>query len=292
MMGMISLVLSLILAALFSLFLSRHFTARIFSLMHRCSEIADENPAGRIQPILPVSGDELDMLTCAFDRMAGNLAASREQSRQAHAGLLEAKDELELRVRERTRELEDANHRLTGEIRERERMETVLERTARTDYLTSLLNRRAMMHCLEQAVSRFRRSGQVFSLVMLDIDRFKSVNDTHGHPAGDQLLVHVAGFLKNGTRETDEISRWGGEEFLILLPETDLRDAADQAERLREGLSGKAFSLEGKPVSISASFGVVRYRGDLNLQSLLRQVDACLYEAKNQGRDRVVCTET
>jgi diguanylate cyclase (GGDEF)-like protein len=148
-----------------------------------------------------------------------------------------------------------------------------------------------MMNRLEQSVSGVKRNGRAFSLVMMDIDRFKEVNDTLGHPAGDQILIHVAEFLRHGTRETDEISRWGGEEFLILLQDTELSDAVDQAERLRAALSERRFPVEGTPVGITASFGLGAFTGDQSLQALLKQIDARLYQAKNQGRNRVVAAD-
>lgn len=290
MVGLFSLLLSLLLAAIFAFLLSRHFTNKINLLINRCSEIADENLRDTIQPILPITDDELDLLNKAFERMAHNLEASRRQKQEAHVQLLDVKNQLELRVRERTIELETSNQDLKAEIRRREKMEQILESTARTDYLTSLLNRRAMMQRLEQEVSRFKRQNQPFSIVMIDLDYFKAINDTYGHPAGDQLLIQISDLLRLGVRDTDEIARWGGEEFMILFPDTDFDMAVELAHRLNKCVVKKEFKIEGNSVKITASFGVALYSGQQHLQNLLKEVDDCLYEAKERGRNVVVTT--
>ncbi|MBN2810106.1 MAG: diguanylate cyclase [Deltaproteobacteria bacterium] len=288
MVGLFSLLLSMLLAVMLSYFMARHFTRKIESLILRCSEIADENLHKTIQPILSRTEDELDLLTYAFDRMAQNLEASRKQSLEAHAKVLEAKTDLEAKISERTHDLEQTNLDLRKEIARREQVEQILETTARTDYLTSLLNRRAMMQRLEQEVSRFKRKPEPFSLVMVDIDHFKNVNDTYGHPAGDQLLVKVANLLKSSIRDTDEIARWGGEEFLVLFPGTDLDKGLEQASRLHKTLAEWQFHLEDNiTLSITASFGVCSFRDNIYLESLLKQVDSCLFQAKAEGRNRV-----
>lgn len=169
-------------------------------------------------------------------------------------------------------------------------MEQILESTARTDYLTSLLNRRAMMQRLEQEVSRFKRQNQPFSIVMIDLDYFKAINYTYGHPAGDQLLIQISDLLRLGVRDTDEIARWGGEEFMILFPDTDFDMAVELAHRLNKCVVKKEFKIEGNSVKITASFGVALYSGQQHLQNLLKEVDDCLYEAKERGRNLVVTT--
>ncbi|WP_337844279.1 GGDEF domain-containing protein [Thermus sp.] len=143
--------------------------------------------------------------------------------------------------------------------------------------LTGLPNRRALEMALEREAARVERGERPFSLVLLDLDDFKKVNDERGHPEGDWLLKEVARYLKDHVRQGDLVGRWGGEEFAILLPATDSLRAERQAERLREGL---------KALGVTASFGVAGYRGDL--QDLFRRADEALYRAKAQGKDRVV----
>ncbi|MBN2707368.1 MAG: diguanylate cyclase, partial [Deltaproteobacteria bacterium] len=287
--GLFSLLLSLVLAIGFSLFLARHFTGKINALINRCSEIADENLHQTIRPILSPTEDELDLLTLAFDRMANNLAASRRQNLEAQQKLVAANENLEHRINERTENLKQANQELRAEIQRREQAEQELKLTARTDYLTSLLNRRAMIQRLEQEISRFRRKAICFSALMLDIDHFKEINDTYGHPTGDRLLIEMAALFQAGIRDTDEIARWGGEEFLILFPETDLAQALELALRLKQKLADHHFRARNQKISITASFGVSEFREELQLETFLQQIDACLYKAKTAGRNQI-CT--
>ncbi|GAA6754832.1 diguanylate cyclase [Thermus sp. 2.9] len=142
--------------------------------------------------------------------------------------------------------------------------------------LTGLPNRRALEMALEREAARVERGGKPFSLVLLDLDDFKRVNDEKGHPEGDRLLKEVARYLVAHVRQGDLVGRWGGEEFAILLPETDALQATRLAERLREGL---------KALGTTASFGVASYRGDL--ETLYRKADEALYRAKRGGKDRV-----
>jgi diguanylate cyclase (GGDEF)-like protein len=143
--------------------------------------------------------------------------------------------------------------------------------------LTGLPNRRALEMALEREMARVERGAKPFSLVLLDLDDFKRVNDEKGHPEGDRLLKEVARYLVAHVRRGDMVGRFGGEEFAILLPETDPLQATRLAERLREGL---------RALGTTASFGVATYRGDLG--ELYRRADEALYRAKRTGKDRVV----
>ncbi|MFN4070709.1 MAG: GGDEF domain-containing protein [Thermus caldifontis] len=147
---------------------------------------------------------------------------------------------------------------------------------ALTDPLTGLPNRRALEMALEREAARVERGGKPFSLVLLDLDDFKKVNDAQGHQEGDRLLKEVAQYLIAHVRQGDLVGRWGGEEFALLLPWTEGEEAVRVAERLRAGLSG---------VGITGSFGVAVYRGDL--QDLFQRADRALYRAKEEGKNRV-----
>jgi|GEM_PF-493897 len=288
--GLFFLLLSLFLSAGFSFFLARHFTGKINALINRCSEIADENLHQTIQPILSPTEDELDLLALAFDRIANNLEASRRQNLEAQQKLVAANENLEHRINERTENLKQANQELREEMQRRELVEKELALTARTDYLTSLLNRRAMVQRLEQEIYRCKRKPSVFSALMLDIDYFKEINDSYGHPAGDRILVELADLLRSSLRGTDEIGRWGGEEFLILFPETALPQAFELASRLKQKLADHPFTVRDQlDVHISASFGISEFNEELPLENFLQQIDACLYKAKNAGRNQI-CT--
>lgn len=163
------------------------------------------------------------------------------------------------------------------------------EELAARDGLTGLYNRRKISALLEKELYRFRRYGRPFSVILCDIDYFKRVNDTLGHDAGDRVLVSVAAALAGNIRSEDVIGRWGGEEFLILLPETGETKAAETAEKLRhQNVDSQAGKSDGlAPVTIS--FGVAQGRTGLDLAHLLKHADQALYHAKSSGRNRVAC---
>jgi diguanylate cyclase (GGDEF)-like protein len=159
------------------------------------------------------------------------------------------------------------------------------EEAAFTDHLTGLANRRRFERQLEREVARTLRYGHPFCLLMLDVDQFKLVNDTHGHEAGDEALNRVARTLQEGTRGIDVAARVGGEEFGIILTETTLQGGIEVAERLRLAIKSVDIPLVGR---ITASFGVAECpSGAQTARELVALADAALYDAKRQGRDRV-----
>jgi diguanylate cyclase (GGDEF)-like protein len=165
-----------------------------------------------------------------------------------------------------------------------------LRRDARTDALTGLDNRRAMQERGLLELKRASRAGAPVSLILCDIDHFKSINDRYGHEAGDSVLRAVAATLRAALRETDLLGRWGGEEFLAVLVDSDARRAADVAERMRAGVA--AMPLVGIPERATISIGVST-RQDVEdaaivWEALLKQADAHLYQAKSAGRNRVI----
>jgi diguanylate cyclase (GGDEF)-like protein len=165
----------------------------------------------------------------------------------------------------------------------------VCEEAAFTDHLTGLANRRRFERQLEREVSRTLRYERPFSLLMLDIDNFKLVNDTFGHNAGDDAIRRLSKALQEGTRGIDLASRIGGEEFAILLVETDQEAAMEVAERLRLAIRDTNIPLAGR---ITASFGVAECPSSAQTATaLLAAADRALYEAKRAGRDKVVAWE-
>ncbi|MCW2986916.1 MAG: hypothetical protein JWR63_4486 [Conexibacter sp.] len=162
-----------------------------------------------------------------------------------------------------------------------------LEQLARTDVLTGLANRRHADDVLRSTIASARRHDRTLCAVLIDIDRFKAVNDAHGHAAGDAVLREVAVRLADGLREEDLAARWGGEEFLLLLP--DSPDATVVCERLRTSISGRPVNVHGLlELTISASFGWAPWTGEETGEALVGRADVALYAAKAGGRDRVV----
>jgi diguanylate cyclase (GGDEF)-like protein len=266
--GILSLVFSIFLAFLFSHFLAKSSVKRIHALHRRCLEV--DTLSGTMQE---KKGDELDQLAVTFGAMLNHLQQSQA--------------ELEHRVAQRTAELSLANQQLKTEMKQREKIAQLLEETARTDFLTKLVNRRAMHRFLQNEMARVERMGGTFSLVLVDIDYFKNINDEFGHGIGDVVLIALSRAFEKSVREQDIVSRWGGEEFLILLPNGAQADAVEQAERLRQLLDSDALQIDRYPHRVTASFGVCEFSTGQDLEFLLKQADVALYQAKSQGRNQV-----
>jgi diguanylate cyclase (GGDEF)-like protein/PAS domain S-box-containing protein len=176
------------------------------------------------------------------------------------------------------------NRRLKGRLVRLQHANVTLEDQALTDYLTGLHNHRAFQEHLEQAFSYARRTQAALSLLLIDLDAFKQVNDTRGHPAGDAVLAALGNLLRDRVRSTDVVARYGGEEFAVVLPRTDQVGAIAQAERFRQQVE-QAFLAEG---NITASFGVASLTPETpDRQQLVIQADAALYAAKQAGRNCV-----
>jgi diguanylate cyclase (GGDEF)-like protein/PAS domain S-box-containing protein len=159
---------------------------------------------------------------------------------------------------------------------------------ASTDPLTGLLNRRRFLEQAEKEFLRSRRYRHELSAVMLDIDHFKTINDTHGHFVGDQVLIALSRAAENVLRDIDILGRWGGEEFVILMPETPLAGAAILAERLREVLARLTVDTTAETVRFTISAGVAaRSESDAGLTGILQRADSALYAAKQHGRNRI-----
>ncbi len=169
-------------------------------------------------------------------------------------------------------------------------MSRELDKASRTDVLTGLSNRRDMQDRLEEEYGRFTRHGHCFSIIMADLDHFKRINDRYGHAVGDDLLIMMSHLFSSGVRRQDVVSRWGGEEFLILLPETRLEQAVLVAEKLRSAAELVDLSDIGVAAPVTASFGVQCNCADKTLVELIAGADSMLYEAKRLGRNKVIAT--
>jgi len=163
-----------------------------------------------------------------------------------------------------------------------------LQRLSRHDGLTGLLNRRALEDALTAQVQRSQRNGEPFCVLMLDADHFKAINDRFGHAVGDQALKHLSTLLRGDMREVDRVARFGGEEFLVLLPGLGLAAALPVAERLRERVAAAPLAHGDATIPLSVSIGMAEWAGAQEDPSrLLVRADAALYQAKRHGRDRV-----
>ncbi len=170
------------------------------------------------------------------------------------------------------------------DITQRKQAEVEIHLLATTDSLTGITNRREFTAILSKEVDRAKRYGVPLSLAMYDLDYFKRVNDTFGHDVGDHVLQAVTRLVRENIRTNDVVARWGGEEFMVLMPQSDAQAARDAAEKLRQAIAGHRFD---KVNELTASFGVAAFKPQDDLNSLLKRVDDALYLAKERGRNRV-----
>jgi diguanylate cyclase (GGDEF)-like protein len=182
--------------------------------------------------------------------------------------------------------LSDANKALVKTNKE-------LHKLSITDGLTGLLNRKHILELLDREISRSRRYGHPVSVLMLDIDHFKNVNDTYGHQTGDAVMRRLADCLCETVRENDLVGRYGGEEFLILLPDSNARNSAQTAQRIRKMVQDLEIETSNENVSVTVSIGVSSYpQYGQDANAVICAADAALYQAKSSGRNQVVLSET
>jgi diguanylate cyclase len=163
-----------------------------------------------------------------------------------------------------------------------------LSEVVRIDQLTGVLNRRGMDDAFSTEIARYRRSGELLSVALLDIDNFKSLNDQHGHAAGDSALKHLAGVVKRTVRPTDIVTRMGGEEFVVILPNTNLDEAVTTMSRLQRALTKEYFLGNNQKLLITFSAGVALFQTDDDVSSILLRADQAMYLAKKSGKNRVM----
>lgn len=181
------------------------------------------------------------------------------------------------------------NRKLAAENRMRTALEEELRTQAITDYGTGVNNRRGFLEAMNHELARSDRNGTPLSLLAVDLDDFKRINDTHGHATGDQALSLAASVFRETARGLDIVGRMGGEEFMIALPETGSDGACVLAERVRKNLSGAVLSLDdGREVTMTASIGVITRAGDENMDAMMQRADEAMYNAKRQGGNRFI----
>ncbi len=218
---------------------------------------AEKIAGGDLGVDLPVtSGDEVGYLTRVFNQMTIRLRENRDQINAVN------------------RDLKKKNQ--------------MLEEISATDALTGLRNRKDLFHTLQSRMANFKRYQRPFSVLLLDIDHFKQLNDVHGHLAGDQVLRAVAAILRHSIRGVDYAARFGGEEFLILLAETTRPRAMEAAERIRACVAAEAVVVDGQPLSVTISIGVAQAaQADSDPNHIVQRADRALYDAKRGGRNQV-----
>ena len=239
---------------------ARRISMDLYALAKAAHEIGEGTAGASIVP--SHSSREVQILSSALDRMTRRLLAHSQ--------------EMEETVRQRTQELQSANQ--------------ALEMQARCDPLTGLLNRRGLEGQFDFAIALARRSGRPLSLLTVDVDHFKRVNDTHGHGVGDQVLQGLARTLQQRLRRSDVAARIGGEEFVALLPDTGLKEAQATADALRLAVAAQEHPQVGH-ITISLGVSALRAGDEDSASALMQRADAALYQAKGEGRNRV-CVQT
>ncbi|WP_053937600.1 putative bifunctional diguanylate cyclase/phosphodiesterase [Amantichitinum ursilacus] len=249
------------------------------------------------KPVRPVGvqgSDELSELSRAFDEMSEQLSASRSaieteviERRAAQTALQDANTQLEHRVAERTASLESINRQLEDELAHGKEMERQLEQLARFDSLTGLPNRAMFLTCLDLAIKRADRSKSMVALMFIDLDRFKSINDSMGHRIGDQVLQQAAQRLSGCLREADVVSRIGGDEFTVILEDIADTDAARAVAAKIVAAFVTPVVIDEKELFLSSSVGIALYpRDSTDPGMLMTQADFAMYEAKANGRNQ------
>jgi len=249
--------------------LAYKITLAIMKPIETLSEGAERIAAGQVdhQIPVPVHDDELSLLTRTFNEMMR-------------------------RLRSNQLEIEEDRFRLAEKNEELQRVNEILSQLSITDGLTKLHNHRYFQDHLSREIKRVSRTHAPLSMILLDIDDFKQLNDTHGHAAGDEVLTALAAIMNDTARESDLIARYGGEEFVILMPNTDLEGALHLAEKLRMAVESTRLIIGDrmKPIDITISLGVATYEGER--REFFGEADRALYQAKANGKNCVVAARS
>jgi len=218
--------------------------------------------------------EDISELGAVIDGLTTDMSAMREAMQQSHADLIQARSHVE--------EADRRIHELEKELEE-------VSALVRVDQLTGALNRRGLDEAFARETARAERLSAPLSVALMDIDHFKRLNDTYGHQAGDDALVHLSRVVRKLLRPTDALARYGGEEFLILLPNTELAEADKVLQRVQRGLTKEFFLYANQRVLITFSAGVTQHLAGEARDVLVARADAAMYRAKTQGRNRVEC---
>jgi diguanylate cyclase (GGDEF)-like protein len=234
----------------------------------------------------------LSALNDVFDKLAAFKAGGVDyicKPFQMEEVLARVNTHLTIRAQQKTLLSQNAELKKKNRLIEEQAKE--LQLLASRDTLTGLSNRRDFLEKAKREETHFKRAKRAFSLVLLDIDHFKNINDTYGHECGDAVLARVAREIEGALREQDIVARWGGEEFICLLPETGLDGSEHVAGKVRLAIADNGCRYGGSLITVTATLGVSLYDGSSSLEECIRRADEALYQGKNQGRNRVVVHE-
>ena len=248
----------------------------------------------RAPPIIPKSGEALGSDSAGLNLYRTRVTALAERIRgtrdiSAIIGMLNQALTETRRLRSREDDLAAAQRKVAQAERDIETMRNELEKVKsllQQDPLTGLLNRRGIDAAFRQEASRCERQGSVLCVALIDIDNFKALNDSLGHPVGDRALVHIAEVITQTLRPTDRIGRFGGEEFLLLLPDTALTQSAPVMARIKRQLAARALEHSGETIKLTFSAGVAQRHPRESLDAIVARADAALYQAKHAGKNR------
>jgi two-component system cell cycle response regulator len=246
-----------------------------------------EDPSTRDIPVIFLSA--LDDTDTKVNGLA--LGANDYISKPFRVEELLARVAVAIRLKRERDLLQESAEELRRGAEELRRRAEAASEMSMTDALTGLLNRYGLQRALQRELSEARRYARPLSCLLLDVDYFKSVNDTHGHAAGDSALVQAARVLTESVRGSDVVCRYGGEEFLVLAPETDARGALALAEKMRLAVSARLFGDGGRSFALTLSAGVAELRPGESGNDMIARADLALYQAKQRGRDRVEAAE-
>nr|WP_255712646.1 GGDEF domain-containing protein [Rhodopirellula sp. JC740] len=256
---------------------------RMLGLLEGLSRWASEY-SGNVSNYQSELGEISDAMRISIQQSRADSRGNRDNSAQQAADarmvtlinqIMSTNTELQVRLEAAEKQLEEQTEQIQSYLTE-----------ARTDGLTGLFNRRAFDQKLDETFGHYRSGGRLFTLILIDIDHFKMINDTHGHPVGDVVLQQIATRLGNGMQEAEMVARFGGEEFAIIttLP---IRAAADKMNKLRDRIANDPISVGTAELQVTLSVGLSQPGDDLVIGPLVRRADEALYSAKNMGRNRV-----
>ncbi len=233
----------------------------------------------------PKQNDQEIVIECRLKRPDQEILWTQLRSRF----LLDESGKITFVTVENITDLKNAHENKSIALRELLGVKKQLEETVRTDPLTGLLNRRGCKEKMDEQLNQFKRYKRPFSVLILDVDHFKSINDTFGHDAGDVVLVDLSRLMENSIRQQDFLCRWGGEEFVLLLTETAISGAKEIAERLRSSVETHHFTYLDNKIPVTISIGISHY-SEINqdVDSVIKMADNRLYVAKRSGRNRVI----